>query len=323
MKAILSEIRYFIRWAIKEFKMYKNPIDIKFYNHWSTFLTENLPHQKWFYRFIKNRNINTSLTFFSIDGYRWFISCFPEKKVFFTGEYLQNGCFDKRWQSFADHCVNQVNLSMGYEYIQHPNYVRFPLWMMYFVKPEASLASLQAQIDSINAPTYRTAPQRTRFACQISHHDKNGIRKKLISLCNQIENVTCAGNFMNNTQELHNSYADNKLAYLKNFKFNICPENYSSKGYVTEKIIDAFVGGCIPIYWGGASKDSIEPEIINPESFLYYQEGKEELLLAQIQELWTDEEKYLEFISRPPFKENAAHIIWQKIQEIENRLKKL
>ena len=96
---------------------------------------------------------------------------------------------------------------------------------------------------------------------QISNHDINGIRGKLIQLTNTIEKVTCAGKFMNTTDELITKYGDDKWVYLRKFRFNICPENASSKGYITEKILDAFVGGCIPIYWGGGKKEWIEPEI--------------------------------------------------------------
>ncbi len=35
------------------------------------------------------------------------------------------------------------------------------------------------------------------------------------------------------------------------YKFNICYENMKDQvGYITEKIFDSFVGGCVPVYWG-------------------------------------------------------------------------
>jgi hypothetical protein len=41
-----------------------------------------------------------------------------------------------------------------------------------------------------------------------------------------------------------------KHAVIKNYKFAICFENMSYPGYVTEKIIDCFRAGVIPIYLG-------------------------------------------------------------------------
>ena len=46
---------------------------------------------------------------------------------------------------------------------------------------------------------------------------------------------------------------DDKIEWLKYYKFNICFENGSYPGYLTEKLFDAFMSGCIPIYWGDTS----------------------------------------------------------------------
>jgi len=55
---------------------------------------------------------------------------------------------------------------------------------------------------------------------------------------------------------------------LPEYKFCLCPENSIYDGYVTEKLIDAYASGTVPIYSGDISihKD------FNPESFLNYQE---------------------------------------------------
>ena len=42
----------------------------------------------------------------------------------------------------------------------------------------------------------------------------------------------------------------NKLDALRNYKFSIAIENSKCDDYFTEKIIDCFVTGTIPIYWG-------------------------------------------------------------------------
>jgi len=44
----------------------------------------------------------------------------------------------------------------------------------------------------------------------------------------------------------------NKIDTLRDYQFNLCFENSFSPGYVTEKIVDSFLGGSYPIYWGGA-----------------------------------------------------------------------
>ncbi|WP_422671073.1 glycosyltransferase family 10 domain-containing protein [Candidatus Methylopumilus planktonicus] len=57
---------------------------------------------------------------------------------------------------------------------------------------------------------------------------------------------------------------EDKLETLRNYKFAICYENMSSNDYVTEKIIDCFVAGCIPIYMGAPNIK----KIISPSSYI-------------------------------------------------------
>lgn len=42
-----------------------------------------------------------------------------------------------------------------------------------------------------------------------------------------------------------------KKEVLRQYKFSICYENmWGLPGYMTEKIFDSFVAGCVPVYWG-------------------------------------------------------------------------
>lgn len=52
---------------------------------------------------------------------------------------------------------------------------------------------------------------------------------------------------------------------LKEYNFVMAVENRNHKGYVTEKIINAYKVGAIPIYWGDAKTVK---EFFNPESFI-------------------------------------------------------
>ena len=52
-----------------------------------------------------------------------------------------------------------------------------------------------------------------------------------------------------------------KIHTLKNYRFVICYENMRDvKGYITEKIFDAFAAGCIPIYWGASNVQDYIPK---------------------------------------------------------------
>ncbi len=45
--------------------------------------------------------------------------------------------------------------------------------------------------------------------------------------------------------------AENKQEILKKYNFVLAFENSNFPGYITEKIIDAFKAGTVPLYWGG------------------------------------------------------------------------
>jgi hypothetical protein len=42
----------------------------------------------------------------------------------------------------------------------------------------------------------------------------------------------------------------NKTDFCRGYKFCIAFENSSAPGYTTEKLIDAWMAGCVPVYWG-------------------------------------------------------------------------
>ena len=58
--------------------------------------------------------------------------------------------------------------------------------------------------------------------------------------------------------------ARNKYEIVKNYNFMICPENDLFPGYVTEKLLDAYMCDVVPLYWGDLGSD----EYINQRSFL-------------------------------------------------------
>lgn len=86
-------------------------------------------------------------------------------------------------------------------------------------------------------------------------------------LCNY-KKVDSGGRHLNNIGgpigDRYNNFTKSKIEWLKGYKFNICFENSYHPGYITEKLFQAFAGGCIPIYWG----DPLVSNVVNPKSFI-------------------------------------------------------
>ena len=67
------------------------------------------------------------------------------------------------------------------------------------------------------------------------------------------------GKYKNNVGKIKD-----KILFLSSYKFSIAMENSEADGYFSEKIIDAFLAGTIPIYYGNYMID----EYINPNSYI-------------------------------------------------------
>lgn len=60
-------------------------------------------------------------------------------------------------------------------------------------------------------------------------------------------------------KKLNPAFCDDKINTISKYKFVVCFENIAYPGYVTEKIIDCFVAGAIPIYLGAPDIDKFVP----------------------------------------------------------------
>jgi alpha(1,3/1,4) fucosyltransferase len=88
-----------------------------------------------------------------------------------------------------------------------------------------------------------------------------------------------------------------KKDVLKKYKFCICYENIAGlNGYITEKIFDCFVAGCVPIYWGSYNITQYIPAdcFIDRRYFASNQELYDYLKTIDTQEY----ERYLNNIER-------------------------
>ena len=91
---------------------------------------------------------------------------------------------------------------------------------------------------------------------------------------------------------------ENTPEIIKNYKFNYCAENTSNKYYITEKIVNAFLGNSIPIYWGGEAN-----LIFNEGSFINLNNKSDEEIVEIIKEIDTDKNKYKQMFETPLLKD--------------------
>ena len=180
-----------------------------------------------------------------------------KSKIFYNGENLS------RFSMFnEDFLQNTFDLIIDFKDTDIENkYVKFPLWLCFYsyynyTKENNLLNYLQTQYNkNINK-------QKNKFATLVSRHDREGQRDKISNELQQYGKIYYGGPFKNNI----GYNIDNKIDFLSDSIYNICPENSSAKGYCTEKIFQAFEGGTIPIYWGN---DLPEKNIINVNKYCF------------------------------------------------------
>lgn len=78
------------------------------------------------------------------------------------------------------------------------------------------------------------------------------IREKFFRRLSQYKRVDSGGRFLNN---IGGSVKD-KLAFCRNYKFNIAFENSAYPGYTTEKIMEAYAAETVPIYFGNPTVET-------------------------------------------------------------------
>ena len=279
--------------------------NISYYDWWHTEANND-----WFNRYI-NYNFpenNAKINFYSVFGNNTFIKKnIQGKKIFYTAESIKK----------EEYCLNIVDLALGYEIALDDKLVYFPCWILYLLKPEHKEKDILNMINRIN----KQSANAIEDAVLIARHDKFGTRKMITDKLNQIVRIKYAGKWKNNTTALWNQYGDDKIKYLSNFKFNICPENSNKYGYVTEKIFQAFQAGTVPIYFG--SDNNPEPQIINKNRVIFWDEKNIKGTIGQIMELKNSEKKYKDFASQPKFSKDAGEILIDRLKNFKIKIEEI
>ncbi|WP_038374955.1 glycosyltransferase family 10 domain-containing protein [Brachyspira alvinipulli] len=247
------------------------------------------------------------------------ISSKAKIKIFYTEEPVQ--VFRK---DYNDNCIDLCDLSLGFNHISNSNYIRFPLWIRWnFNIIELNKDNIYKRILELNNAKFK----KTKFASLIATWGgANNLRGSIYDSLSKIDKVSCPSKFLHNDDSLKNDFNDSKYEYLKQFKFNICPENCIEDGYITEKLFDAFKTGCIPI-WNGDK--NLEGDIVNKNAVLYWDiDSDNKELIKEIKSLHENDDLYDKFVSQQRFiTDNALEYIYgqikllhEKIEELANKL---
>lgn len=256
-------------------------VKVKYVDFWPGFQPETYYIHKMLLKCGYNiiiDELNPDLVIGSVFGNQIF-NWSHKTRIFYTGENIKPD-------------FNRCDYFMGFEFSDDERILRLPIYQLHWgnAKPEERQFFFEKKLTD----------NRNKF-CAFIHSNTNATKRNefLFKLSNY-KKVDSGGMAFNNI----GYRVENKLEWLKDYKFCMCFENFSEYGYLTEKLLEGMMGGCIPIYWGSNSCK----EEFNQKSFLNWHDFEnDEQLINKIIELDQNDEIYKQMYSEPYLIDNKEN----------------
>ncbi len=219
---------------------------------------------------------------FSDDPEYLFYSCFGYEhtkysciKIFYTGE-----CVTPDFNS-CDYAIGFDNIQFG------DRYIRVPLYELFQYKSDFALAKKKhLSADEI-------LRQNRKFCSFVVSNDAGQkSRKEVFDLLSQYKQVDSGGRYLNNIGYC----VPNKHEFQSQYKFSMAFENCVHPGYTTEKLLQAFAAGTIPIYYGNPdiALELNEDAFVNCHRYSSFTE-----VLEQVKQIDADRQLYEKMLRTP------------------------
>lgn len=218
--------------------------------------------------------------------------------ILFTGESYYAQCMLNNLSLYT--CILGFNPTVD-------NFVEFPFYIVY----------LKSYPNMIFTPT------KTILNNYTSAVISNGSLNERVSFLDKLENkmpVLYGGFYKNNIggRVEGNFASETLLNFYKKGKFVITMENTRIGHYITEKLINGFRAGIIPIYWGSQHIS----EHFNSKRFIILEDTSDSSINKVIDKMANmSDEEYFQIVNEPIFnKDNNIDIIYNNAI---NNIKKL
>ena len=191
-------------------------------------------------------------------------------------------------------------------------YLRAPWWLPYTLDRTApGRCPLPAALSAPADPAAWRA--RPGFTAMLSSHYAYP-RRGLYDALSAIGRVSAPGSAFHNAEwptdiaQGAQKHLVGKPAYLRRFRFNVCPENSQSTdaagGYNTEKLPQALAAGTVPVYWG----DALDAGVFNPARVLRFN-GSFAATAAAVARLERDPAAAAAFFAEPALLPTAQAVV--------------
>lgn len=163
-------------------------------------------------------------------------------KIFYTGE-------NRRFQNYECH------YGITFDHMIEPNHFRLPLYVLniHYLNKRFDLDLLHyQQCDRV----FSQQVADREFCGFVQSNPHCSYRNEFYMKLSQYKKINSAGPLFNNTGYViprGERGVVSKMNFLGRHKFSFAFENGASPGYVTEKALEAYMAGTIPIYWGSVT----------------------------------------------------------------------
>lgn len=189
---------------------------------------------------------------------------------------------------------SRYHYAIGLRTLDHPRWFRQPLYVR---------TSRPEQLLKPSDYAARTAASKSKF-CTLVATNANKIRVwRRLAMADALDRgkpLDFGGPYRNN---VGGPVAD-KLAFYAPYRFAVAFENGGMRGHTTEKIVDAMIAGCIPVFWGN-------PDIareFNPKSFVNAHEFPTmQAIVERVLHLENTPAEYERMLAEPWFHENRPN----------------
>lgn len=165
-------------------------------------------------------------------------------RLYYTGEVVILKRDSKTEVELIKINPEEYDLAMGFDYIDHPNYIRVPLYYTFYTN-KVSTDFERGECNPSSKPY---------FACFLvsnggwnQFNDGAIKRNRMFHRLSLYKEVKSGGKYLNNTggpiphEETFN--------WLSKCKFTLYYENQTYPGYNTEKALLGYISGAVPIYY--------------------------------------------------------------------------
>jgi len=240
-------------------------------------------------------DLNPNQSFYTDIHYNWARYNNPNMvTIAFTGENVRPP-------------LDKANFAITFDHLNTSRHYRLPLYVvdMHGAVQEGWTDDFY-QIKNV-VHDYEKDYDNRDFCSFVVSNPRQEMRNAMFYKTSEYKKVHSAGPHLNNMNAiLPRDKLKYKLEFLNNYRFNICFENGSYPGYVTEKILNAFQTKTMPIYWGSPTVN----RDFNTEAFINVHHFKNlDDVVDYVKHLDSPagKQEYLDKIERPVFKNDIPN----------------